>query len=146
MKPRCAGQDWAARAITEPSASKRLVTDNAQGELSPLEIGIHALGSVELSEGGAGKKGGLREYARQIGKDDRTIRDLKSAANVYQTAGLTPLFSDKATHLYEVSRAPETTWTLLCDSLQSATLTTVYDVSKAVRRAKGLESALPSWW
>jgi hypothetical protein len=25
----------------------RLVTDNAQGELSPLEIGIHALGSVE---------------------------------------------------------------------------------------------------
>jgi hypothetical protein len=44
-----------------------LVTSNAQGELDPLEIGIHAFEAVPISKGGKGKKGGVSEYAEKIG-------------------------------------------------------------------------------
>jgi hypothetical protein len=127
--------------MSDDEAYMRLVTDNAQGELSPLEIGIHALGSVELSEGGAGKKGGISEYARQIGKGESYVRQIRSAATVYKTSHLSADFFDKTKHLYEISRAPETAWPLLCDALQSGALTTVDDVGKAVARVKGLEAA-----
>lgn len=120
--------------------------ENAQGELSPLEIGIHALGSVTLEAGGKGKTGGLREYARQVGKSPSFISMLKDAATVFETVHPGEQFQDKAKHLYEVSRAPEITWPLLCDALQNGVLNTVDDVSKAVARVKGLEAALPSWW
>jgi hypothetical protein len=127
--------------MSDDEAYMRLVTDNAQGELSPLEIGIHALGSVELSEGGAGKKGGLREYARLVGKTDVYIGQLRNAASVYKSANLSLHFQDKAKHLSEISRADETTWPQLCEALQNGVLTTVDDVGKAVARVKGIEAA-----
>lgn len=120
----------------------RLVTDNAQGELSPLEIGLHALGNVTLESGGAGKTGGLREYARQIGKGESYLRQIKSAAEVFKTAQLTAQFSDKAQHLYEVSRAPESVWPQLCAAIEEGALVTVDDVSKAVARVKAIDAAL----
>jgi hypothetical protein len=36
----------------------QLVLSNAQSELSPLEIGVHALEAVGLGEHGRGKEGG----------------------------------------------------------------------------------------
>lgn len=127
----------------------RLVTDNAQGELSPLEIGIHALGSVEMGEKGRGKTGGLSDYARQIGKSQSYVSKIVAAARVFEEIKNHSLgndFSEKTKHLYEISLSPETTWPLLCEALESGALTTVEDVSKAVARIKGLEAALPSWW
>jgi hypothetical protein len=137
------------KPMSDDEAYMRLVTDNAQGELSPLEIGIHALGSVTLGEKGRGKKGGLSNYGRQIGKTQAYISQITAAARVYlavENHKLTYDFADKATHLYEVSRAPETTWPQLCEALQNGALTTVDDVGKAVARV-GVRlppSALPT--
>ena len=48
-----------------------LVTSNAQGELTPLEIGLHALKAVPKAKG---KKGaGLASYASAVGKTKRSI-------------------------------------------------------------------------
>ncbi len=62
------------------------------------------------------------------------MTQLRDAANVFERCQLTDTFQDKATHLYEVSRAPETTWPQLCEALQNGALTTVDDVGKAVVR------------
>ena len=67
-------------------------------------------------------------------------------SNSFETHNLSCEFTDKTKHLYEVSRAPETAWPLLCDAIQSGALTTVDDVSKAVARVKAIEAARPEWW
>jgi len=46
--------------MDDETAYMELVKANSQGELSVLEIGIHALGSVEKSQGKKG--GGLKLY------------------------------------------------------------------------------------
>jgi hypothetical protein len=51
-----------------------LALNNAQGELSPLEVGLHALHS--------GKK--VAAYAREVGMPDQTLRDRVKAAEVYE--------------------------------------------------------------
>lgn len=89
-----------------------LVTSNSQGELSPLEIGLHALHCVSLSEGGRGKKGGLSEYAGKVGRKHQYISQLVSAAKVAekaasQLAGL----GDKTQHLSAIHALPESVWT-----------------------------------
>lgn len=116
------------------------IIHNAQGELSPLEIGLHALNAVELSSGGAGKTGGISEYSRCIGKGRQQIIQLRDAANVFKRCQLPDTFSDKATHLYEVSRAPEETWSQLCEAIEAGVLNTVDDVSKAVARVKAIDT------
>src|SRR5262249_46083453 len=60
-----------------------LVTSNNQGELSPLEYGIHALKKVRKADGGRGKKGGLSEYADQVGRKKQSISDYAKAAEVF---------------------------------------------------------------
>jgi hypothetical protein len=55
---------------------------------------------------------------------------LRNAAAVYKTVRLSEQFSDKAKHLYEVSRAPEEAWPQLCAAIESGVLNTVEDVSK----------------
>jgi hypothetical protein len=85
----------------------QLVLSNAQSELSPLEIGIHALGAVGLGIGGRGQKGGLSEYAEQIGKSKQYVSQVRQAAEVLkavkpstQVDGLI----DKAKHFADPSR------------------------------------------
>jgi hypothetical protein len=57
--------------------------DNRQGELSPLEIGLHALEVVGKGKRGRGNKGGgLKEYAAQIGKLQPYLTQLVQAAEV----------------------------------------------------------------
>jgi len=60
----------------------QLVLSHAQSELSPLEIGRYALGYIELADAGRGKKGGISEYARQIGKSQPYISQVRQAAEV----------------------------------------------------------------
>jgi site-specific DNA-methyltransferase (adenine-specific) len=110
------------RDLDDDQAFLELVKANSQGELSPLEIGIHALKYVEMSEGGRGKKGGLSEYAREIGKAQSTMSELKNAAQVYkviaQAIGL-PVTSllDKSKHLSHISKTPSQHWQQLTDLL-----------------------------
>jgi ParB-like chromosome segregation protein Spo0J len=85
--------------LDDDAAFMLLVTCNAQGELKPLEIGLHVLKAVAHGEKGRGKKGGVRSYAEMVGKDESYIRQLRDAAEAYQNADLSPHFLDLAKHL-----------------------------------------------
>jgi N6-adenosine-specific RNA methylase IME4 len=112
---------WAwVEELTDEEALMRLVTANLQGELKPLEIGLHILRAVPLDVGGRGKKGGLNQYAKHIGKDQGYLTSLRQAALVYrslETYGLSHRFLDKAKHLAEVHDAPEVAWAALVQAL-----------------------------
>ena len=65
--------------MDDETAYMELVKSNSQGELSALEIGIHALGSVEKSQGKKG--GGLKLHAGEIGKSNDSIEQWTKAAS-----------------------------------------------------------------
>jgi hypothetical protein len=95
-----------ARCSLRPSADNdaymALALNNAQGELSPLEIGLHALGS-ELNGS---------EYARQIGVPQGTMKDRICAARVAQEISRYPLndFLDRWQSLSAIHAAPQWLW------------------------------------
>lgn len=105
--------------ISDDDAFLDLVRCNSQGELSPLEIGIHALTYAETAQGKAGK--GLQAYADGIGKEKSTISRLREAANVYTklvaTCQQVNELLDKSRHLYHISNAPEPYWEKLAELL-----------------------------
>ena len=107
------------REMTDEEAFLELVRANNQGELSPLEIGMHALRAVELSVGGAGNEGGLSAYAGSIGRSQGYVSQVRAAAKVisrlmgFNVANLLK----KSQHLYSISRAPETDWQWLVELL-----------------------------
>ncbi len=76
-----------------------LATSNNQGELAPLEIGLHALDRVGKATAGRGKKGGLSEYARKLGKSQQYLSQLVAAAEVAKSASQVADLLDKAKHL-----------------------------------------------
>jgi ParB-like chromosome segregation protein Spo0J len=105
------------RDMDDDEAFMQLALSNAQGELSPLEIGIHALKAVPPAQGKAGA--GIAAYAKAIGRSDEGVRQLRAAAEVLQ---LTKSFGklevrSKPTHLYEISKAPRETWPALVPAL-----------------------------
>jgi site-specific DNA-methyltransferase (adenine-specific) len=96
------------KTLDDEAAFMVLATSNSQGELSPLEIGMHALKAVPKSEGGRGKKGGLSEYARMIGKDKGNLSRYRNAAEVYQNCcNDTTVLLDKTEHLAAIHSAPD---------------------------------------
>lgn len=101
------------KEMTDDEAYMALVLDNRQGELSPLEIGIHALEVVGKAKAGRGKKGGLAAYARDLGKDQSYLTRLAQAARVAksmpQGIDLCSLM-DKAKHLEAIHTLPESFW------------------------------------
>lgn len=107
------------KELDDEAAFMELVLANNQGELSPLEYGMHVLKYVELSEGGRGKKGGLSEYARVVGKSDNTLRPYRDAANVVKVLNFTDVRGvlDKANHLAAIHKAPEAEWQQLVELL-----------------------------
>jgi hypothetical protein len=68
--------------MADETAFMLLVLANNQGELDPLEIGIHAFEAVPTSKGGRGKKGGLSEYAEKIGKGQNNVTAYRNAGEV----------------------------------------------------------------
>lgn len=127
------------REMDDDEAFMQLVLANTQGELSPLEIGMHALKAVPLAGGGRGKRGGLSEYADRIGRSKERISHLRSAAEVAETVSLTTRFGpdllDRAQHLYEVSKAPGAAWSGLVEGLVSGQWT-VADTARKVSEVK----------
>lgn len=88
-----------------------LVTSNSQGELSPLEIGMHALHCVALSSGGRGQKGGLSEYAVRVGKQRQNIQSYRDGAEVASNVHIDmQLLDGKAQHLATIHALPESCW------------------------------------
>jgi len=97
--------------IDEDQAYMVLATANAQGELSPLEIGMHALHYVEKATGGRGQKGGLSAYAEAVGKNAGDLSKYRNAASVIETMGTFQGFTvsaylDKAAHLAAIHKLP----------------------------------------
>ena len=98
------------RDMDDDEAYMALVTSNSQGELSPLEIGFHALNCVALSAGGRGRKGGLSAYAERVGKSQPFISQLVKAAEVAK--GITQVIGleTKTKHLNAIHSLPESCW------------------------------------
>jgi len=85
--------------MDDDQAYMALATSNNQGELAPLEIGLHALERVGKATAGRGKKGGLSDYARKIGKSQQYLSQLVAAAEVAKsTSQLVDLLA-KTQHL-----------------------------------------------
>jgi len=91
----------------------QLALGNVQGEFSPLEIGIHAIGIVEKGYGGAGQTGEntITAYAEKIGRKQQYVSELLFAAEVYksvplETHSLSCEFQDKAKHLSHIHCTP----------------------------------------
>lgn len=94
-------------------AYMELATSNSQGELSPLEIGMHALHYVPKASGGRGKKGGLSEYAVMLGKSQDAVSLYRKAGAVVQNIRNVSEVSallDKAAHLAALHSLPESIW------------------------------------
>lgn len=68
--------------MDEDEAYMALATSNNQGEISPLEIGLHALhrGKGDKWSGPKGKR-----YAELVGRHEQEISHAKAAAQVYET-------------------------------------------------------------
>lgn len=142
---RKAGLDeiWAwVEPLNDEAALMELVLSNNQGKLSPLEIGLHALKAVPLEKGGRGIAGGLREYARRIGKDESYIRQLRNAAEVIASVdklrSQLRSFDNKAQHLSAVHKLPRDKWPEFVQWIAQAN-PTVAEVDERV--AKALEPA-----
>lgn len=128
------------REMDDYEAFMLLVLCNNQGELKLLEIGMHALKAVPLSEGGRGKKGGLSGYAEEIGFDKSRVSQLRSAARVADTVETSKqyLVTDRPYHLYEISKAPRETWPALVGSLVKRAWT-VADTKATVDKVRQFE-------
>ena len=103
--------------MDDDEAYMALATSNNQGELAPLEIGLHALFSVATQKGGSGKKGGMRAYARSIGKDPANVSRYRDGAEVFvvvqKCCNDTTVLRDKAQHLHAIHAADPSLWPVI---------------------------------
>lgn len=133
------------REMDDDEAFMQLVLSNAQGELSPLEYGMHALKAVPPAERKAGQ--GFKAYAERIGVTGAYIGQLHAAAEVITTAKLefssAANLTDKAKHLYEISKAPREVWPALVGSLVKRGWT-VADAQHHVQQIKAFN--IPEKW
>ena len=127
---------WAwVEELDDAEAFMALATSNAQGELSPLEIGMHALKAVENRRGKKG--GGFQDYAKRIGKTPAYVTQLHQAAEVLTSLNeLTQVksFIEKAKHLCAIHKLPKSCWQSACEWLATHAAT-VEDVEARVSRA-----------
>lgn len=99
------------REMDDATAYMELVRANAQGELTALERGMHALGFVEK-----GKHGKSAEsYAKEVGreKEVRSVRREIDAAEVAHEIGDIADLADCFSQLVEVHTAPRWLWRAL---------------------------------
>ena len=134
--------------MTDEDAYMQLVLSNAQGELSPLEIGIHVLGAVENATGGAGKTGGLSEYARLVGKQRQDVTTYRNGAEVFRAIEKMQislhLFQDKAKHLAAIHKAEPGLWSMLVEWMMEG-IETDKDKGKSVNQTEELVKAISKY-
>ncbi len=133
---RAAGIDtvWAwVRDMDDDEAFMALALDNEHGEWTPLHYGLHALASVELGKGGAGRKGGVSEYARRIGRARKTVDEWVTAADVAKKVADIPHLFDRTYHLAAIHAAPQELWPVFVEALLAQEWT-VADTKAAVKK------------
>jgi ParB/RepB/Spo0J family partition protein len=125
--------------MSDEEAFMQLVLSNAQGELSPLEIGIHAFKAVPLQ-----KAGGLTAYAEKIGKDRGYITVLRMAGEVYEHSNKkvaqATFLLEKAKHLAAIHALPRACW---IEAAQSIYEMSAADVDAAVKAAIEAVKTIP---
>lgn len=99
--------------MDDDAAYMALATSNNQGELAPLEIGLHALERVGKATAGRGKKGGLSDYARKLGKSHQYLSQLVAAAEVAKSASQLADLLNKTQHLYAIHAADLSLWPVI---------------------------------
>lgn len=144
---------WIRDDLTEDEAFMFLVTDNNQGELSPLEIGLHALESVTLGNRWS-QNGGMKEYAEAVGKQPSRVTEYRQAAEVFRSLDSNAEdndkikfqrwnLMDKANHLVAIHKAPSPLWPVLVSALLAKEWS-VKDTKHFV--GKVLEFEVPEKW
>lgn len=99
--------------MNDDEAYMALATSNNQGELAPLEIGLHALERVGKATAGRGKKGGLSDYARKLGKSQGYLSQLVAAAEVAKSISQLMDLLNKTQHLHAIHSADESLWPVI---------------------------------
>lgn len=99
--------------MDDDEAYMALATSNNQGELAPLEIGLHALERVGKATAGRGKKGGLSDYARKLGKSSQYLTQLVAAAEVAKSVSQLTDLLGKSQHLYAIHSADQLLWPVI---------------------------------
>lgn len=98
-------------SMDDDAAFMALVLSNSQGELDPLEIGIHAFQAVSEGKRGRGNKGdGLKYYAPKIGKSVGFVSDMRNAGEVFKKIQISESFLGKAYHLSAIHKLPREVW------------------------------------
>lgn len=125
--------------MDDDAAFMELATSNNQGELDPLEIGIHAFEAVQVGKRGRGNKGGgLQEYADRIGKKAPHITSYRQAGEVckflQQSNHLqVSKLLGKANHLSAVHKLPSGIWRHATDWITQSD-SSVTETADLVRR------------
>lgn len=134
------------RELDDEAAYMALVTSNSQGELSPLEIGMHALNCVALGDGGRGKKGGLSAYAEAVGRAKQTVSELVAAARVAENCPLErTVLMDKTKHLAAIHALPRECWEPMVQAMLAEGWT-VKQVQSVVEDARATLGKVPADW
>jgi ParB/RepB/Spo0J family partition protein len=122
--------------MTDEEAYMALVLDNRHGELSPLEIGLHALEVVGRGKPGRGRKGGLSAYADQMGKTQQYLSQLVQAAEVAKSTSQLVDLHDRTQHLYAIHALPAALWTGMIEWLLSGDGRSLAETQAAVKEAR----------
>lgn len=118
--------------MDDDAAFMELVTSNNQGELDPLEIGIHAAQAIEKKQGTAGK--GLAQYAEKIGKHKSKVSELRQAGQVcLACSDIGTSLLGKAYHLASIHKMPKQCWQVAAKWIVDSGAS-VSEVSDLVRR------------
>jgi protein gp37/ParB-like chromosome segregation protein Spo0J len=101
------------RDLDDEAAYMLLITSNAQGELTALERGMHALHSVP-----EGKTLDVKAYAGKVGRNARTVADEVWAAKVAVVVDVhNGNLADHFSQLVAIHAAPEWLWPALAAKL-----------------------------
>jgi hypothetical protein len=100
--------------MSDEVAFRELLLSNAQGELSPLEIGLHLDLAIGRGKPGRGNKNGIADYARNMGKSRDAFQDYVEAARVARKSGTqVPDLIPHTRSLSVIHRADHSDWSAL---------------------------------
>lgn len=122
-----------AALVNDEDAYMAFALNNAQGELTPLERGLHAFGSTA----------GIREYANQAGVSAATVTLQRHAAEVFTRANKPAGAADKYKHLAEIHAAPPWCWQALVAGLVDGGWTIEQTRKRVQSMSKAAEA--PDW-
>ena len=132
--------------LDDEAAFMELVLANNQGELSPLEYGMHVLKAVDK---GANRftGNGLKGYAEKIGRSPAYVTQVRNAASVLDSLELSQLNSilDKAQHLNAIHKAPDADWAWLVGELVEQGWSVAETEGKVGRIKAIAELNCPDW-